>query len=64
MYSGQSIGFATNEGDQQYVNGTSRYSASEGPIVAGTGLRLNDLFRHKLMTSESLQQFVILRERE
>jgi len=54
MYSGQSAGFGTKEGDQQYVNGTCRYSASEGPIDAGTGLRLNDFFRHRLMTSESL----------
>jgi hypothetical protein len=58
MYEGQSVGFGTKAEDQQYVNGTFKYWAKNGPTVNGTGSRLNDLLRHALKISDSLHRFV------
>jgi hypothetical protein len=62
MWAGQSTGFATKEGDQQYVNGTCKYSGSEAPIIVGTASRLSDFFLHELIISERLYEFVSIED--
>jgi len=56
MCDGQSSGFGTRAGDQQYVNGIFSVSTRSGPSVSGIGSRSID-FLHLLMTSPRLCRY-------
>ena len=49
------MGFGINAGDQQYVNGIRRVSASRGPSDDGTGSSPNDSFLQEFTKSPSLK---------
>jgi cbb3-type cytochrome oxidase cytochrome c subunit len=55
MLSGQSAGFGTSDGDQQYVKGILSASARHGPSVLDMGSRSNE-WRHALMRSPRLRK--------
>lgn len=54
MCAGQSAGFGTSAGDQQYVNGILRVRVRIGPSNVATSSRSIDL-RHLLTMSPSLE---------
>lgn len=57
MFEGQSDGFGTKAGDQQYVNGMLSVSASRGPSENATGSRSIESL-HPLITSPRLARHV------
>lgn len=55
MYEGQSNGFGTSAGDQQYVNGTSKSSVKLGPAAVGIGSKSSVFFLQPLIISDNLK---------
>ena len=53
MYDGQSEGFGTNAGDQQYVKGTWSISARRGATIFATASSPKVFFLQRLITSPS-----------
>lgn len=53
MFSGQSDGFGTRAGDQQYVTGTRNVSVKQGPSLKGIGSK-SMVPLHALIMSPSL----------
>lgn len=63
MCDGQSSGFGTRAGDQQYVWGTLRVSIILVATTAGTGSKQSVVSRQSLMTSPSLQSIDVSHSR-
>lgn len=58
MYEGQSNGFGTSAGDQQYVNGTSKSSDKLGPAAVGIGSKSSVFSLQLLIISANLKSYL------